>query len=625
MYCSGNGIALNSSDVPYIVYINGTTYNATSGTVKTLRYNGTAWVDISSVSPVSGGSATTGNITVARNTAIAIDSANNPLVCYYNTNNSNKSTVIRYNGTLWSWLGVNGTRDGKGLSLINDTTGNLYNIFTDSMSGTTQPTTRVYKQVTPGGAFTELLNIPITTLSGVGIDDNSSNTAIAVGTDTSKPYIVYTKTNSSSVATPVVRVFDSAIKAIPTWDGLAWSFTPVSTEFYDAVLTGAYSTATNGAFPFKVSALTINSGGSLTVSTGTNVTLQHKLINNAGTNGVIVENNANLIQIGTAAVNTGNIVVNRNSNALFRLDYTMWSSPVASQNLAAFSPLTSQSPSRFYTYTSATNVYTAVATPIVTNFATATGYLVRMPNTDPTSGYDAGTQSLSFSGVFTGVANNGTVSRTGLTSGLFYAVGNPYPSTISAQSFLAGNTITGGVLYFWRKTNAALGSAYATYTNGGATTTTPTSAAPNGTIQVGQGFVVKAGATSITFTNAMREASPTSTQFFRTKAVEKDRIWLNLTNTLGVFSQALVGYMDGATQGVDEGIDGAYINDSPIALTSAINGEEYTIQGRPAFEASDVVALNFKTDAAGDYTIAIDHADGLFAAGQDIYLVDSAT
>jgi hypothetical protein len=85
-----------------------------------------------------------------------------------------------------------------------------------------------------------------------------------------------------------------------------------------------------------------------------------------------------------------------------------------------------------------------------------------------------------------------------------------------------------------------------------------------------------------------------------------------------------VNYADGATQGVDD-YDSKYINDSAFALTSNINNIEYTIQGRPAFDASDVVALNFKTDKAGDYSIAIDHADGVFATGQDVYLVDSKT
>lgn len=86
----------------------------------------------------------------------------------------------------------------------------------------------------------------------------------------------------------------------------------------------------------------------------------------------------------------------------------------------------------------------------------------------------------------------------------------------------------------------------------------------------------------------------------------------------------LVGYMPEATSGVDNAIDGRYINDAPTALTSIINAEEYTIQGRPLpFATTDTVPLGFKTDTAGNYTIAIDHVDGLFSAGQTIYLKDN--
>jgi hypothetical protein len=85
-----------------------------------------------------------------------------------------------------------------------------------------------------------------------------------------------------------------------------------------------------------------------------------------------------------------------------------------------------------------------------------------------------------------------------------------------------------------------------------------------------------------------------------------------------------VTYFDGATIGVDA-FDAKYINDSGYALTSSINGGEYTIQGRPAFDVSDVVALNFKTAVAGDYTIALDHFDGVFTTEQNIYLKDNNT
>jgi hypothetical protein len=145
---------------------------------------------------------------------------------------------------------------------------------------------------------------------------------------------------------------------------------------------------------------------------------------------------------------------------------------------------------------------------------------------------------------------------------------------------------------------------------------------------VGQGFFVQAkNAVTVSnfFTNAMRDAAPSSTQFFKVKQqAQKDRVWLNLTGPNDVFSQALVAYIDDATLGLDK-YDGKYINDSGIALTTSINKEEYTIQARPAFDATDVVALNFKTSVAGTYNIAIDHVDGLFSKGQDIYLVDKTT
>jgi hypothetical protein len=177
-------------------------------------------------------------------------------------------------------------------------------------------------------------------------------------------------------------------------------------------------------------------------------------------------------------------------------------------------------------------------------------------------------------------------------------------------------------LYFWRKVNGASGSAYAVYNPLGGTNASPSSELPNGTIQVGQGFFVKAkSASNLTFTNAMRVAN-NDNKFFKTKQVQKDRLWLNLTTTSGVFSQALIGYTADATSGVDM-YDAKYINDSPIALTSNINDAEYTIQGRPTFDATDVVALNFKTNAAGDFTIALDQFDGVFATGQDVYLSDS--
>ena len=60
------------------------------------------------------------------------------------------------------------------------------------------------------------------------------------------------------------------------------------------------------------------------------------------------------------------------------------------------------------------------------------------------------------------------------------------------------------------------------------------------------------------------------------------------------------------------------------AISSLIANENYGIQARPTpFENTDEVALNFKAAAAGNYTLSIDHVDGLFLGEQNIYLRDN--
>ena len=411
-----------------------------------------------------------------------------------------------------------------------------------------------------------------------------------------------------------------------TWTstfGGSWSDGPPTAGTYAAIISADY----NQSADINACTLTINNNAIVTIPSGFNVRLNAPLTVVSGSS-FTLSNNANLVQTNKQTVNSGNITVNRNSNSLSRLDYTLWSSPVVSQNLLAFSPATTTT--RFYNYDTAfgTNgAFSPIANPSVTPFAVGAGYLIRMPNT----AVDAPSIET-FNGQFTGVPYNGDVLVTLSyvdASRSYNLVGNPYASTIDANKLISDNsTNIESTLYFWRKTNGS-GSAYAAYNPAGGVLTYPSTASvtSNGTIQVGQGFFVQAksaGPIANFFTNAMRLGT-SSTQFFKTKQLAlKDRIWLNLTSATGVFSQALVAYIANATQGIDI-YDGKYINDSPIALTSNINNEEYTIQGRPAFNASDVVSLNFKTDVAGNYTIAIDHVDGLFSGGQDIYLLDRKT
>jgi hypothetical protein len=362
--------------------------------------------------------------------------------------------------------------------------------------------------------------------------------------------------------------------------------------------------------------LTVNNGAVVVVPSGYNFYITATVTVGTGAS-LTFETNANLIQTEDTNTNSGNIIVKRNSSPLKRLDYLIWSSPVAAQNLQNFSPQTLAN--RFYTYNPSTNAYNAIATPASTSFESGKGILIRTPNTF------SDTTPTVWTGRFEGVPNNGNYNIA-VTNNAYNSIGNPYPSPIDADMFLLTNNITEAI-YFWRKTNNSANSSYATYTvMGGISNKSGLSAIePKRTIDVGQGFIVKSTSNTVAFNNAMRVSS-NNNQLLKTLTVEKHRMWLNLTNENFPANQLLIGYMTGATNGVDPGIDGSYINDCPIALNSYLNNGEYIIQGRALpFTDADVVPLVFKTTIAGNYTISIDHLDGLFLGTQNIYIKDNLT
>lgn len=109
--------------------------------------------------------------------------------------------------------------------------------------------------------------------------------------------------------------------------------------------------------------------------------------------------------------------------------------------------------------------------------------------------------------------------------------------------------------------------------------------------------------------------------------IETNRVWINVTDTQGAFSQTLMGYRTGATDGYDQGLDGAYMNDGAIALTSLIGNNRYAIQfkGLP-FSVTDVVPLSFSASYSGTYTFVIDHMDGFFmTSGCGVFIHDTVT
>lgn len=436
-------------------------------------------------------------------------------------------------------------------------------------------------------------------------------------------------TNSTSPNSNDIAV-TTLVNTTTTYENGTWT-NGVPTATMDAVIVSDFTTTTDLA----AQSLTVTSG-IFTVATGTTLTVENAIINNAGAANFMIENEAIVMQ-NTTAANTGDVTVNRNSANVYRQDYTAWSAPVTGQNLRAFSPQTIFS--RFLSYSNDTagpNGLGNYQQELFTNadvatktFNAAQGFLIRMPN-NWTEYADAAIPGTPYVGAFQGALNNGTYTIA-LSNGNvgFNLVGNPYPSPISIEAFFAENTTIAQTLYFWRKRNGAVGTGYATYSGLGTTSLQPEGAVADldDTIKPGQGFYVTATEpTTLTFTNAMRTAVAEGTFFKTANNTETSRLWLNLSNATDVVAQTLIGYTAAATQGIDNGIDALYFNDSALALTSLIGTSEYAIQGRSVpFAATDIVPLGFKSDEAGSFTISLPQFDGLFATNQDIFLKDNTT
>ncbi len=421
-----------------------------------------------------------------------------------------------------------------------------------------------------------------------------------------------------------------------TWNGTQWSNRAPTSVEYRATIAGDYSSTEN----LIACQLDVVSGN-VTINSGHNVLLKGAL-NVDGQAAVTFENNAHLIQEDDVP-NGGIATYIRNSNPLHYLDYTLWSSPAhGDQTLKQFSPQTLDN--RFYVYNTAVDAYSNYTSasgvfgdhPDSVTFAPGKSYLIRMPYGLPQN------QTSIFNGVFEGTLNNGTIATPLHTSGNGYnAVGNPYPSPINIWDFIDSNAgqLDDGTLYFWRKTNDATATTYATITklaynanqaDGGNVGGTFTGDPSEWVLSSGQGFFVKAaaGASGLFFDNQMRRAT-NHNQFFRSQAplsqsTAISRFWINITGE-NSFGQTTIGYTNQTTNGIDYGWDGILVNDGQISVYSLSEGTMLAIQARGAFDLNDIVPLGYKVATAGNYTIDLHHFEGVFESDQTIFLRNNET
>ena len=466
-------------------------------------------------------------------------------------------------------------------------------------------------------AFTSPIDIPSTstTLSGSTIGSLSATTYFRAVVQNGSSTVEYTNVVTITVPTT-------------TWNGTSWS-NGEPTITTTAYMTGNYSLATD----LYACTLTVSNNAVVSIPSGYDVTLYGKLTVNAGSS-FTLNNNSNLIQ-QTNVSNTGDISVKRMSSPLYRLDYTLWSSPViGAQTLYNFSPLTSNiAPTniRFYIYNTLTNQYNSF-NPVATTFDTAKGYLIRSPNNWLSYNASLSPAPQKWTGSFTGVPRNGDVTFTMVNTGTNTAInatGNPYPSALLISNFINGNSNNiEGTLWFWRKYNDNDNLvSYSTCSTLGCALTNNAVYTDSNLISIGQGFMVKAkaGQTNLNFNNSMR-SSENVNQFFKSSSTQMDRYWVKMTNSTNVSAgQNLIAYVPNATYDYDSGLDGLYSNDSSVAFYSKAGTQDVVINARPSFIVNDRIPLIFKTNVADTYTFSLNQKEGIFNGTQDILLRDNYT
>lgn len=442
---------------------------------------------------------------------------------------------------------------------------------------------------------------------------------------------------------------------ITTWNGATWS-NGSPDRSREVSLSGDYNTSTHG--DLIVCSLTIDSGVTVAIPSATYIDIENDLtVNNTGIMNINHEGSLIMVEdAGSVTLNgTGIINVAKNTTSMEQYDFTYWSSPVTSTTIGT--ALSGWPINNAYSYIAANyedldndefddngDVWSQVMAS--TPMALGVGYAAM----GPTAGVFPRTESIMFSGT----VNNGVVTTAvdlsadaTDTDDDWNLIGNPYPSAISADDFITFNTNITGTLYFWTHVDdVSIANPgpfafnystddYAMYNVSGGigTGSVSGSTAPTGFIASGQGFFLEAiTAGTVTFNNSMRSNAYSNTDFFRpntaengtTSTPERDRIWVNMTNPDGVFSQLLIGFFDDATLQKDRLYDGVRLKGSNyISFYSIEASDEFGIQGRPAFTGNDIVPLGYDSYILGDITISIDALEGVLnTVNTNVYLKD---
>lgn len=222
-------------------------------------------------------------------------------------------------------------------------------------------------------------------------------------------------------------------------------------------------------------------------------------------------------------------------------------------------------------------------------------------------------------------------------------IGNPYPSAIDVELLFShpeNQGLLNGTLYYWTHSTPLSNNTddgvqsyssddYAMYTIGtGGIKANPDSRLPTQYIASCQGFFAEAiSQGNLVFNNAMR-ASLNNDNFFKSTQQKNGpddiRLWLNLYNEQGAFSQILLGFIDGAKKTYDKNYDGMRLRGNKyVSFYAGINEMKFAILGMPPLKKEEIINLGFENyiEETTDLYIGIDRVEGNLRQ-KNIYLYD---
>tara|TARA_R110001592_G_scaffold363109_2_gene680442 strand:+ start:136127 stop:140053 length:3927 start_codon:yes stop_codon:yes gene_type:complete len=339
----------------------------------------------------------------------------------------------------------------------------------------------------------------------------------------------------------------------------------------------------------------------------------------SGNGNITLEEGASLVpNAGQSGTVSGNFTVKRNKpsgqNAAY---YNFWSSPVTAGNTNMMA--------------GAQNVY-SLAKGAGSESSYYSAFSGLMTNG---RGYAATNVTTA---TFTGTVNNGNINyaiedNSGGGAGVFNLTGNPYPSAISASTFVSDNVaaLLDATVYLWSQLDAndrtdsenSIANFIAVNAAGiSAYDQDATLAATN--IASGQGFgVAAASSTNISFNNDQRNGN--NSDFKSDKTLRSaEYAWFAIEQNK-VEQPILIAFGEQATTGSDFYYDAhSFKTENNLQLAAMIKDELFLIDALPLNQEETRIPLSVTVPEAGKFSISFAKEKNLNES-RNVYLLDKET